>query len=291
MRKTVNVTFVLCLIGTCVAQIPIDRPWTRTPSVPDWVTLVRDIPYDKYPETTLDIMQAKVMAPGKHPGVIIIHGGGWTKGDKEERVEYAGIKWVEKGFVACLVNYRLAPGATAPASVTDVLKAAQWFRDNAAKYKVDLHKIVVTGESSGGHLALMVAFTPVSAGLGPVGKVAAVVNFSGITDVSEQVAGPNARDYAQTWIPAQKNRLELAHKVSPLTYVRRGLPPVLNIHGDNDPLVPYSQSVRLTEALQKAGDKAELITVKQNTHGYTKAALDDVFVKVFDFLRRQKIIK
>ena len=67
--------------------------------------------------------------------------------------------------------------------------AAQWFRDNAAAYGVDPHKIIVTGESAGGHLALMAAFTPDSANLGPTGDIAAVINFCGITDVSEQIAG------------------------------------------------------------------------------------------------------
>jgi acetyl esterase/lipase len=289
--KMIGVVLVSSLFIPCFAQIPIDRPLTRTPTLPDSVTLLRDIPYDKYPDTKLDILQLKQPSSGKHPGVIIIHGGGWINGDKDERLEYAGMKWVEEGFVAAVVNYRLASVATAPAAITDVLTAAQWFRDHASDYGVDPKRIVVTGESAGAHLALMVAFTPASAGLGPVGDVAAVINFCAITDVTEQIEGPHATDYAKAWLPEQPNRSELARKVSPITYVRKGLPPVFTIHGDNDPLVPYSQSVRLTEALRKAGDQAELITVPQNTHGFTIVSLDDVFAKIFAFLRSQGILK
>ena len=103
--------FVICFVASCVAQIPIDRPLTRTPTLPPTVTLIRDIPYDRYSDTTLDIFRLKGLPPGKHPGVVIIHGGGWMNGDKEERLEYAGLKWVEKGFVAAVVNYRLAAQA------------------------------------------------------------------------------------------------------------------------------------------------------------------------------------
>jgi acetyl esterase/lipase len=291
ISKMIGGVLSFLLFGICFAQIPIDRPLTRTPTLPNSVTLVRDIPYDKYPDTKLDILQLKQPSQGKHPGVIIIHGGGWVNGDKDERLEYAGMKWAEKGFVAAVVNYRLASVATAPVAITDVLTAAQWFRDHASDYDVDPKRIVVTGESAGAHLALMVAFTPASAGLGPAGEVAAVINFCAITDVTEQIEGPHATDYAKAWLPEQPNRSELARKVSPITYVRKGLPPVFTIHGDNDPLVPYSQSVRLTEALRKDGNRAELITVPQNTHGFTLASLDDVFVKVFAFLSSQGILK
>src|SRR5260370_41710584 len=101
---------------------------------------------------------------------------------------------------------RLANVALAPAAVTDVLKAAQWFHKNAKKYHVDPKRIVVTGDSAGGHLALMVAMTPRSARLGPPTHVAAVVNFFGITDVADQLEGPSIQKYAVTWVPEQRDR-------------------------------------------------------------------------------------
>src|SRR6185503_589158 len=150
------------------------------------------------------------------PGVLVIHGGGWTGGTKEAQAVSYCMRYVEKGFVCANVEYRLAKAATAPAAVTDVLNAAQWFEENAKKYRVDTRRIVVTGESAGGHLALMVGMTPKSAKLGPTAKIAAVVNFYGITDVADQLGGPHMQDNAVTWLPEQQGRLEMASRVSPM---------------------------------------------------------------------------
>src|SRR5204863_10213452 len=165
------------------------------------------------------------------------------------------------GFVVANVEYRLAKAATAPAAVTDVLKAAQWFRKNAKKYHVDPKRIIVTGDSAGGHLALMVAMTPKSAKLGPPGKVAAVVNFFGITDVADLLEGPHMQKYAVTWVPEQEKRRELAKRVSPMNYVRKVLPPILSPHGHVDNTVAYEHAVNLTRELKAAGAGARLITV------------------------------
>jgi Esterase/lipase len=166
------------LLPLCAwAQVPIDHRATVPAVIPDSVLLEANIPYDQYKETVLDILQPKEQSKEKRPGVILIHGGGWVNGTKEQRVEYAALKYVARGFVVANVEYRLANVATAPAAVTDVLKAAQWFHKNAGKYHVDTNRIVVTGDPAGGHLALMVAMTPRSAKLGPPAKIAAVVNF------------------------------------------------------------------------------------------------------------------
>lgn len=153
-------------------------------------------------------------------------------------VQIICLPYLEKGFVVANVEYRQSKVATAPAAVNDVLRAVKWFIRNAKKYNVDSKRIIVTGGSAGGHLALMVGMTPRSAKLGPPAKVAAVVNVYGITDVGDQLSGPNMRKYAVIWVPEQSGRLEMARKVSPITYVRAGLPPILTLHGDADPTAP-----------------------------------------------------
>ena len=78
------------------------------------------------------------------------------------------------------------------------------------------------------------------------------------------------------------NREEIAKRVSPLTYVRPGLPPVLTIHGDADPTVPYSQAVRLQQALERAGVSTELVTVPGGRHGNFSLAEN---VKIYSAIR------
>lgn len=248
-----------------------------------------NIRYSLHPETVLDIVQARAPALKNRPGVIVIHGGGWVEGDKESMLERFCLPFVRQGFVVANVEYRLAHVAAAPAAVGDVLEAAKWFRDRAADYKVDPNQIIVTGDSAGGHLAMMVGMAPESAGLGPTIKIAAIVNFYGISDLPDQLQGPHLQSYAVTWIPDQPDRMELAKKLSPVTYVRKGLPPLLSIHGDSDPTVPYDQSVRLTKELKTAGDQAELITVPGGQHGFPPEEMSKLWPQIFKWLKKHKI--
>ena len=248
-----------------------------------------NIRYSLHPETVLDIVQARGPALKNRPGVIVIHGGGWIQGNKESMLERFCLPFVEYGFVVANVEYRLAQSATAPAAVNDVLEAAKWFRDHAAGYKVDPNQIIVTGSSAGAHLAMMVGMAPESAGLGPSVKIAAIINFYGISDVPDQLQGPHLQTYAVTWVPEQADRMELAKKLSPITYVRKGLPPVLSIHGDADPVVPYEQSVRLTKELKAAGDQAELITVPGGEHGFPPKEMSQLWPQIFKWLKKHKI--
>jgi acetyl esterase/lipase len=137
---------------------------------------------------------------------------------------------------------------------------------------------------------LMVAMTPRSAGLGPPAKVAAVVNFYGITDVADQLEGPHMQKYAIAWVPEQEGRRELAKRVSPMTYVRKDLPPILTLHGDVDKTVPYEQGADLTRELTKVGASARLITVSGAGHGFPQATLDNQFEHIFAFLKEKGVL-
>lgn len=258
-------------------------------NLPAGTKVERDVAYASYPETKLDIYTP----PGpsaKRPGLIMIHGGGWTGGSREAVMESFVRRYVEKGFVVANVEYRLAKAAKAPAAVEDALAAARWFLANAKRLGVDPKRVAVTGGSAGGHLALMVGLTPASAKLGKPVKVRAVVNFYGITDVDDQLHPPNQRSYAVEWLPEQPGRLELARRVSPLTYVRKGLPPVLTVHGDADPTVPYAHGVNLTKALTEAGSITEMISVPGGKHGFPKEKLDELYPKVFEFLAKHGVL-
>ena len=218
------------------------------------------------------------------PVVMMIHGGGWVAGTKEASTLYV-LPYLQMGFAVVNVEYRMAKVSLAPAAVEDCLCALHWIGRNAEKYHFDLNKLVVTGGSAGGHLALTTSMIPESAGFenqcasvddpdwsgpwkSPRPKVAAVINWFGITDVADMLRGAsNFRSYAISWFGSLPNREELAKRVSPLTYVRPDLPPILTIHGDADKLVPYSHGVRLHQALAKAGVRNQLFTIPGGGHG------------------------
>jgi acetyl esterase/lipase len=174
--------------------------------------------------------------------VIVIHGDG----AKERTIEQFCVPLVQHDFVVANVEYRSSEPAPTP--ISDVMAAAQWFHNHAARFKVDPNQILVLGEASGGTLALMLAMTPASAGLGPVTRIVAVINFYGVDQLEQPYAA----------------------------YIRRGLPPILSIHGDAD-----DQGERLTKALKEAGDDAELITVP--------GEMSKLWPQIFKWLKKRKI--
>jgi acetyl esterase/lipase len=225
-------------------------------------------------EDKLDIYHRRDVS-GPQPTLIYIHGGGWTGGTKESAF-MSVMPWLEMGWNVVNVEYRLARVSHAPAAVEDCLCALKWVVSHASEYHIDSSKIVVSGDSAGGHLSLMAGMTPDSAGLDrqcpsnsdvALPKVAAIINWYGITDVADLLEGPNSKNYAVAWLGSVPNREEIARRVSPLTYVRPGLPPILSIQGDADPTVPYSHSLRLRDALNKAGVPNELVTIPGGKHG------------------------
>jgi acetyl esterase/lipase len=283
MKPAVALLFVSLLACGQNTNSPANQP-----QLPPGISVEANLAYAEHPQTVLDVYAPKDARPQDRPAVILIHGGGWVGGSREQMTGYV-VPWLTRGFVVANIGYRLAGVAPAPAAVEDVIAAARWFRDNAKRWNVNKDQIVVTGNSAGGHLALMVGLASKAARMGKPVKVAAVVNFYGITDVEDQLAGPNQRTYALQWIPDGLDRTELARRVSPLLYVRRDAPPVLTIHGSADEVVPYDHGVRLTRALRDAGADAELIPVPNGGHGFSNDVMTDIFDRVFRWLERRGI--
>jgi dipeptidyl aminopeptidase/acylaminoacyl peptidase len=122
--------------------------------------------------------------------------------------------------------------------------------------------------------------------------VAALVNWFGITDIEELIDGPNAKHYAIEWFGSMSNRKELAQQLSPISYVRPGLPPIISIHGDEDDIVPYTQAVRFHAALDKAGVPNKLITIHGAKHGgFNRQALVSSFAAIREFLQKNNILE
>jgi acetyl esterase/lipase len=255
------------------------------------ITYITENNYD----AKLDMYQARGQNTPQAT-VIYIHGGGWTGGSKEASV-LSLLPYFEMGWNVVNVEYRLARVSLAPAAVEDCLCALRWVIHNAKEYNIDTSRLVVTGNSAGGHLALTTGMIPASAGLdrecpGPEElKVAAIVNWYGITDVADLLDGANMKIYAVTWLGSRENRREIAARVSPLSYVRPGLPPIMSIQGDADPTVPYAHSVRLHAALEKAGVPNKLVTVPGGLHGNFKPEeYPRLYGEIRDFLTKHNLL-
>ena len=253
-------------------------------------------------ENKLDVYAPK-NADGPVPVILLIHGGGWVGGLKETYVMRL-LPYLEMGWAVVNVEYRMASVALAPAAVEDCLCSLRWIARNAEQYNLDASRVVVTGMSAGGHLALTTGMIPSSAGLdrqcaerafsGPrapdPANVAAIINWYGITDVGDLLAGPNTKGYAVEWLGSLENREEVAARVSPLTYVSRDVPPILTIHGDADPIVPYQNALRLQEKLNAASVPPELHTVAGGSHGrFNDAQTIEIYSKIFSFLSRHGV--
>ena len=229
------------------------------------------------------------------PTLVYIHGGGWIFGTKEGSV-YQLLPYLERGWRVVNVEYRMAGNSLAPGAVEDTRCALRWIFRNAAQWKFDTSKIVLTGHSAGGHLSLITAMLPKGT---PIDnrcygdedlKVAAVVNWYGISDVNDLIQGPNLKNYAAMWMGSMPNAAEVAKSVSPLTYVRAGLPPVITIHGDKDDVVPYPHATRLHDALTKANVPNRLVTVKGGGHGmFPQADYVMAFDEIWKFLKDNKV--
>jgi acetyl esterase len=203
---------------------------------------------------------------GPFPAAILVHGGGWVAGDKQQYITYIFQPLSDAGFAWFSINYRLAPQYKFPADADDVETAIAFVKANAATYKIDPQRIALIGESAGGHLV-----SYVGARNRPESRVAAVVSMYGIHDfISACVAWkPIPTEILQLFGIAEVNAdvAPILVKASPVVYVTPEMPPFLLMHGSKDEDVPYAQSVEMCGKMKQAGAHCELITIEGAPHG------------------------
>ncbi len=208
----------------------------------------------------------------KRPGMIIIHGGGWTGGDKgAAREQNIGNTLAGQGYVCMSINYLLQPKDGPriwPRNLHDCKTAVRWLRANAERFQLDKDHIGVIGGSAGGHLALMVGLTDKQSGLDPDGPYAdqscavqAVIDLYGpIADTPKWTATLVAQDAAAA--------PELIKQVTPLSHVDAQDPPVMVMHGTADTTVDVRDSEVMFEALKKVSPEHKLVIVPGAPHTF-----------------------
>ena len=290
--STLLITVILSFsLSSAIAQLPDSASWAAT--VQNEFRVIPDITYLRANgvELKIDVYQSR-NSDGPAPTFIYYHGGGWVGGSKESNVLRL-LPYLEGGWAAVNVQYRLGNVSLAPAAVEDSLCALRWVARNADQYGFDTERLVVSGNSAGGHLALTSGMIPSEAGLdrqclgSETPKVAAIVNWYGITDVNDLLHGVNEKSYAVRWLGSQPDMAEIAERVSPISYVRSDLPPVITIHGDADPTVPYNHAVQLHRSLDRAEVTNELVTVPNGGHGgFPANEMLRIYGSIFSFLNK-----
>jgi acetyl esterase/lipase len=270
IRWRVAAPLLFLSLAAAHAQTAKPRP---VPVLPTEVRLERDVAYlgaDRKEKADL-YLPNNTPAGQRVPAVVIIHGGGWTGGDKAAARELnIGTNLAMRGYIGMSVNYMLSTGGkvTWPQNLHDCKTAVRWLRKNADRLQISPDRIGVIGGSAGGHLAAMVAVTGDADGLDPAGpygefpcRVQCAVDLYGPADLLRY---HDVKMLGKTQAAAP----ELCRAASPVTYVDKNDPPILILHGTADKTVDLEQSKMFAAALKKAGAEYEFVIVEGAPHTF-----------------------
>lgn len=224
----------------------------------------------------LDVRRSPHPAPGR-PAVVDVHGGAWIEGGRGDDAMLG--QWlVDQGYTVFDIDYRLSPPPRWNVEASDVKCAIGWVAQHAQTYDIDPGNITVTGGSAGGNLALLAAYTtgtgayPPSCAV-PEQPVRSVISFFGPTAV-----GPLMHDSGAPSIAAEVETKVFGGTpaalpaeyttMSPMTYVRAGLPPTLQLIGSRDHVVPPAQATSLGDRLAAVGVAHRTVVLPWADHGF-----------------------
>lgn len=205
-------------------------------------------------------------------GLLLIHGGGWMQGDRSQLRGY-GVLLGRKGFTSVSCEYRLSDEAIWPAQIHDVKAALRWMRAEADRLGIDGDRIAVSGNSAGGHLALVVAGTPnrsefegEGGNSGVSTDVAAAISFYPPVRLNEYGPPEALTMHGRLFGPAASK--ETVAGASPNTHISPSFPPTMLVHGGKDELVPVNESNVMYRGLVEAGVDTELHVFAGQPHGF-----------------------
>ncbi len=225
------------------------------------------------------------------PVIIHIHGGGWNHGTKESQSGFG--TYFKAGFAVVNLEYRLVQVATAPAAIEDIRAAMNYVKENAKFLNINSSKMVIEGGSAGAHLALMGGLLENNSIFDSTCKtktdmkVAAIISNFAPSDLEILLRKSSLSNSLTKWLGDKASNPEFVASVSPINYIKKSSPPVFIVHGDSDPLVPYSQSIHLQKRLADVGVYNEFITVEGGGHGnFDKEKKTEIAWKILVFLKK-----
>jgi acetyl esterase len=233
--------------------------------LPVYAADFRNIEYGRAGDVSLRMDAHIPPGKGPHAAAILVHGGGWIRGDREWNVQPLFTPLSQAGIAWFSISYRLATDMiNFGVAVDDVRQAVRYLHENSARYNIDPNRIALIGESAGAHLSSLAA-------LADPKSVAAVVSLYSPNDL-ELLARTSPAVPAQIRAAVEGSgfaELLLGHlrSLSPIQHVTRNAPPFLLMHGTADSVVPFEQSLRMQERMRAAGAQCDLIPIKGGGHG------------------------
>jgi acetyl esterase/lipase len=228
----------------------------------------KTLTYVTYADTALTLNYYQSQINGKKPCVIVIHGGSWAKGDKDQLPELNSYL-AHKGYNVASIDYRMAPKYLNPAPVLDVKEALKYLRLHADDLKIDTNSFVLLGRSAGGQIALLSAYTLHDK------SIKGVIDFYGPADMVWGYSIPanpwvmDSRGVMEAYLGGTYDKVPQNYVASsPLEFVSRDVAPTLIIHGGNDVLVAYEHSRRLNLKLEQYNVKHYWLKLPWATHGF-----------------------
>jgi acetyl esterase/lipase len=257
----------------------------------------RDVEYARAGETSLKL-DLYLPHAAKPPLIVWVHGGAWRGGSKNDMPLGS---FLEHGFAVASVDYRLTPVAAFPAQAHDIKAALRFLRARAGQFGYDPKRFVIAGGSAGAHLAVLVGVTGGNERLeGSLGEhrdvssdVQAIVSYYGMSNLTT-ILSQSTPHGLKMRVPAlelllggqPEDKSELARLASPVFHVDAGDPPLLLLHGDQDPQAPINQSHELHGAYKKAGRPVHFQVLHGAAHGGAVFYDRERTQRVVDFLRQ-----
>ncbi len=246
-------------------------------------------------ELSINIAFPQNISKQPRPVLILIHGGGFLKGDKSlnnTRIQ----KMTKLGFVSASAMYRLAPEHKFPAALDDIKLAIRFLKANAERYHIDPERIIVSGSSSGSYLAIMAGVTGNSDVFSDHGVYSDVdSSVHAVMGQSSPIADFRLEKYSDRptvnrLIDSNSNdREKILAAMSPITYLDKNDPAIFLSHGDADPVLPVDMSREFVNELEKIGHSYEYHEVKGGTHSFGDSAPKQaaaVFKSYVEFIRK-----
>lgn len=236
----------------------------------------------------------------KYPLIVHVQGSGWYPQDMGDHV-FDLFPLVKRGFALAIVQYHGTPDFRFPTQITDVKKALRYISAHAGEYPIDVNKMFLSGDSSGGNVAMLTLLTYNSAewdeedvSVNALPGLLGCMDFYGVMDLLSMDEWWSAFDHEEEhnirdYLGNDYMNPELRKNASPYWRLKEGmeLPPVLILHGSKDAVVPFTQSLTMYEKMRAYHYDVNLVRVYGANHGGSVFYSHNTYEEIFRFLEEK----